>query len=108
MQGQKKHLSQGVRRWVLVAMTALLVGIGAVAVWNAVALRQAVDRRTQQYLTDVSNQSAQLIRARIDGTMGQLVLTAEDLAAGVLSPEGLHARASFAKFDELAVVGPTG
>ncbi|ERI98673.1 MULTISPECIES: bifunctional diguanylate cyclase/phosphodiesterase [Eubacteriales] len=108
MQGQKKHLSQEVRRWVLVAMAALLVGIGAVAVWNAVALRQAVDRRTQQYLTDVSNQSAQLIRARIDGTMGQLVLTAEDLAAGVLSPEGLHARASFAKFDELAVVGPAG
>ena len=108
MQGQKKQRAQGVRRWALIAAAALLAGVGTIAVWNAVALRQAVDRRTQQYLADVSNQSAQLIRSRIDAIMGQLVLTAEDLAAGVLSPEGLPARASLAKFDQLAVVGPAG
>lgn len=108
MQGQKKQRAQGVRRWALIAAAALLAGVGTIAVWNAVALRQAVDRRTQQYLADVSNQSAQLIRSRIDAIMGQLVLTAEDLVAGVLSPEGLPARASLAKFDQLAVVGPAG
>ncbi|MBO1678583.1 bifunctional diguanylate cyclase/phosphodiesterase [Bittarella massiliensis (ex Durand et al. 2017)] len=108
MQRRKKQLSPKVRRWALIAAAALLVGIGVVAVWNAVALRQAVDRRTQQYLEDVSSQSAQLIRSRVDGAMNQLALVAEDLASGAIAPNALHNRAALTNFDELAVVGPEG
>ena len=99
------------RKWrisYLTLLTAvfLLSCISVVALWNAVGLRKAIERSTQSYLDDVSQQTAQLVDTRLNGTNKDLRLIADStvrLDRGEW-PSFLRRKALIADFKDIGIV----
>ena len=64
----------------LTAAILVLFLVSAVIFWNVNGLRRAIEHRTQSYLKDVSQQTAQLIDSRLHAATRALHLLAEGVA----------------------------
>lgn len=87
-----------------------LVALSSIIAWNAIGLRQAVEQRTQSYLSDVSTESAQLVESQLKNAFQSLHLLVD--GAPALSDEEwmdfLHSKKEACGFAELALVTADG
>lgn len=101
-------------RWALVVLTLSILAVSAMMVWNAMSLRAALDRRTKQYVSDVSLQ----LSKDIDNRLSRNILDLETIAdtwMQLSSLEDPDTAASFLGrkaqqlgFDALAILDESG
>lgn len=88
----------------------VLVAVFLLIFWNGIGLYRAVNRRTQNYLRDVSLQTTKMIESRMQGLVDSLRLMSDSLL--YLDPEEwagfLERKGSIVSFDEVVVVGLDG
>lgn len=66
-------------RWALILLTVVILGASVVMVWNTATLQSALDRRTQQYVADVSLQLSKDIDNRLSKNTLDLLTLADSL-----------------------------
>lgn len=95
-------------------LSLIFILILAVTVWNAACLRIALNRSTQDYLSDVTGQSSSDIRGALAERMTSLEIIADSIAlmgerqSGGALAEYLDLQAQILKFDRLLLVDPQG
>ena len=81
-------------------------------IWHTIALRKAIEQRTQNYLADVSQESAQMVDNRIEGIFQYLRLIADSISQTNVTQEQyndfLNRKADICNFAEMALVDADG
>ena len=110
MGSPQKNASQRTMLVLILTAVIALALVSLVILWNSSGLLKAVDRRTQSYLEDVSQQTAQLIDARIRSVIDTLNLLADSVVRleGDERAEFLSRKAEIAAFTDIALVSPDG